>query len=105
LIRFFNSAERNLPMLKLRIESWKLLEPDKCVIVTEGVEDLWPLIILSNTHSGCRLTILNVLLTTKIRLDKHTWKLGNSNPLNGIKERLINDITRIWTTKYHLLCF
>ena len=63
----------HVPMLKLHIESWKLLEPDKCV-VTEGVGDLWPLIISSNTHAGCRLTryTFNVLLTTKIRLDKHT---------------------------------
>ena len=28
-------------MLKLHIVSWKLLEPDKCV-VAEGVGDLWP---------------------------------------------------------------
>ena len=37
-----------------------------CKFVTEGVGDLWPLIISSNTHAGCRLTryrLLNVLLT------------------------------------------
>jgi len=44
-----------LPMQKLRIESWKVLERDKCVII-EGAGDLWPLMVSSNTHAGRILT-------------------------------------------------
>ena len=61
-------------MLKLRIVSWKLLKPDKCV-VTEGVGDLWPLIISSNTHNTLAFKPRIFFLPPRLKINNNCLSL------------------------------